>query len=55
MAPEYLIAGHFSVKSDVYSFGILILELVSGLRNKYGPYQQTNEALLFRVLIIVII
>ncbi|XP_057538358.1 cysteine-rich receptor-like protein kinase 25 [Amaranthus tricolor] len=48
MAPEYLIAGHFSVKSDVYSFGILILELVSGLRNKYGPYQQTNEALLFR-------
>uniref|UniRef100_A0A803ND61 Uncharacterized protein n=1 Tax=Chenopodium quinoa TaxID=63459 RepID=A0A803ND61_CHEQI len=36
MAPEYLITGHFSVKSDVYGFGIIILELVSGLKNRLG-------------------
>ncbi|CAN1161172.1 Cysteine-rich receptor-like protein kinase 25 [Linum perenne] len=34
MAPEYARHGHFSVKSDVYSFGILLLELVTGRRNK---------------------
>jgi len=25
--------GHFSVKSDVFSFGILVLEIVSGVKN----------------------
>ncbi|KAI4298617.1 hypothetical protein L6164_032153 [Bauhinia variegata] len=33
MAPEYVRHGHFSVKSDVFSFGVLILEIVSGLKN----------------------
>ncbi|RWR88291.1 cysteine-rich receptor-like protein kinase 10 [Cinnamomum micranthum f. kanehirae] len=33
MAPEYAMAGLFSVKSDVFSFGILLLEIVSGKRN----------------------
>jgi hypothetical protein len=34
MAPEYAIDGLFSVKSDVFSFGILLLEILSGKRNR---------------------
>lgn len=33
MAPEYAMQGIFSVKSDVFSFGVLLLEIVSGMRN----------------------
>ncbi|KAL7216904.1 hypothetical protein ACSBR1_028765 [Camellia fascicularis] len=32
--PEYAVHGHFSVKSDVFSFGVLVLEIVSGKRNR---------------------
>ncbi|XP_060675130.1 G-type lectin S-receptor-like serine/threonine-protein kinase At4g27290 isoform X2 [Ziziphus jujuba] len=42
MAPEYAVDGLFSVKSDVFSFGILLLEIISGKRNK-GFYHQTND------------
>ncbi|XP_027353645.1 G-type lectin S-receptor-like serine/threonine-protein kinase At4g27290 [Abrus precatorius] len=34
MAPEYAIDGLFSIKSDVFSFGILLLEIVSGKKNR---------------------
>ncbi|KAL6529536.1 hypothetical protein OROGR_015159 [Orobanche gracilis] len=34
MSPEYAGDGLFSVKSDVYSFGVLVLEIVSGQRNR---------------------
>ncbi|KAH7849473.1 hypothetical protein Vadar_018344 [Vaccinium darrowii] len=34
MSPEYVVDGLFSVKSDVFSFGVLVLEIVSGKRNK---------------------
>ncbi|KAF9588316.1 hypothetical protein IFM89_008733 [Coptis chinensis] len=34
MAPEYAMHGQFSVKSDVFSFGVLILEIISGQKNK---------------------
>ncbi|CAL5335855.1 unnamed protein product [Camellia sinensis] len=34
MSQEYAIDGLFSVKSDVFSFGILVLEIVSGKRNR---------------------
>jgi len=34
MAPEYAIDGLFSVKSDVYSFGVLLLEIISGKKNR---------------------
>ncbi|KAG6755862.1 hypothetical protein POTOM_039270 [Populus tomentosa] len=33
MAPEYAMAGLFSVKSDVFSFGVLLLEMISGKKN----------------------
>ncbi|KAJ9554420.1 hypothetical protein OSB04_018465 [Centaurea solstitialis] len=32
--PEYAVHGHFSVKSDVFSFGVLVLEIVSGKKNR---------------------
>ncbi|KAH6764327.1 S-locus lectin protein kinase family protein [Perilla frutescens var. frutescens] len=34
MSPEYAVEGIFSVKSDVFSFGVLVLEIVSGKRNR---------------------
>ncbi|PIN13983.1 Serine/threonine protein kinase [Handroanthus impetiginosus] len=34
MSPEYAVDGVFSVKSDVFSFGVLVLEIVSGKRNR---------------------
>ncbi|XP_073137622.1 G-type lectin S-receptor-like serine/threonine-protein kinase At4g27290 [Henckelia pumila] len=34
MSPEYAVDGIFSVKSDVFSFGVLLLEIVSGKRNR---------------------
>ncbi|CAI9773472.1 unnamed protein product [Fraxinus pennsylvanica] len=34
MSPEYAAIGKFSVKSDVYSFGVLLLEIVSGRKNR---------------------
>ncbi|KAL4308846.1 hypothetical protein GQ457_01G004930 [Hibiscus cannabinus] len=34
MAPEYACYGLFSVKSDVFSFGILLLEVISGMKNR---------------------
>ncbi|KAF5188338.1 Cysteine-rich receptor-like protein kinase [Thalictrum thalictroides] len=34
MSPEYLMDGHFSVKSDVFSFGVLVLEIISGKKNR---------------------
>ncbi|XP_061337224.1 G-type lectin S-receptor-like serine/threonine-protein kinase At4g27290 [Gastrolobium bilobum] len=38
MAPEYAIDGIFSIKSDVFSFGILLLEVLSGKKNKGFSY-----------------
>ncbi|KAI3446955.1 hypothetical protein Pfo_003620 [Paulownia fortunei] len=34
MSPEYAVDGHFSVKSDIFSFGVLVLEIISGNRNR---------------------
>ncbi|KAL5731114.1 hypothetical protein ACHQM5_003873 [Ranunculus cassubicifolius] len=34
MPPEYAIMGISSVKSDVFSFGVLVLEIISGKRNR---------------------
>lgn len=34
MSPEYASQGIFSVKSDVFSFGVMVLEIVSGKKNR---------------------
>lgn len=34
MSPEYAMDGVFSVKSDVFSFGVLLLEIISGKKNR---------------------
>ncbi|KAG6505828.1 receptor-like serine/threonine-protein kinase SD1-8 [Zingiber officinale] len=34
MSPEYIMNGIFSIKSDVFSFGVLVLEIISGKRNR---------------------
>ncbi|KAG1347248.1 receptor-like serine/threonine-protein kinase SD1-7 [Cocos nucifera] len=34
MSPEYVMDGTFSVKSDVFSFGVLILEILTGKKNR---------------------
>ena len=34
MSPEYALDALFSTKSDVYSFGVLVLEIVTGKRNR---------------------
>ncbi|GLT37755.1 hypothetical protein SLA2020_120560 [Shorea laevis] len=42
MAPEYAIDGLFSVKSDVFSFGVLLLEIISGFKNR-GFFQPKHN------------
>uniref|UniRef100_A0A804NCD7 Receptor-like serine/threonine-protein kinase n=1 Tax=Zea mays TaxID=4577 RepID=A0A804NCD7_MAIZE len=42
MSPEYAMDGIFSVKSDVFSYGVLLLEIVSGRRNR-GVYSSSNN------------
>nr|KJB13484.1 hypothetical protein B456_002G078000 [Gossypium raimondii] len=45
MAPEYALEGVFSVKSDIFSFGVLLLEILSGMKNT-GFYQSSSLNLL---------
>lgn len=51
MAPEYVLTGEYSEKSDVYSFGIMVLEIVSGQRNR--RFHQSQENLLVHVSICI--
>lgn len=34
MPPEYAVHGSFSTKSDVFSFGVVLLEIISGRKNR---------------------
>lgn len=36
MSPEYLSSGQYSVKSDIFSFGIVLLEIISGQKRRFG-------------------
>ncbi|KAL6839220.1 hypothetical protein ACP4OV_030892 [Aristida adscensionis] len=42
MAPEYAMDGVFSVKSDVFSFGVIVLEIITGKRNR-GVYSNSGH------------
>ncbi|PPR84346.1 hypothetical protein GOBAR_AA36360 [Gossypium barbadense] len=47
-APEYAIHGQLSVKVDTYSFGVVVLEIISGLKNNETSLDPTAEFLLKR-------
>lgn len=49
MAPEYLVHGHLTEKVDVYAFGVLVLEIISGKRNKTPMYINDMPSLLTMV------
>ncbi|XP_057458962.1 G-type lectin S-receptor-like serine/threonine-protein kinase At4g27290 [Lotus japonicus] len=34
MPPEYAARGHFSAKTDVFSYGVIVLEIISGKKNR---------------------
>lgn len=53
MSPEYAVDGIFSVKSDVFSFGVLILEIVSGKKNRRFIHPDHNLNLIGHVSTIV--
>ncbi|XP_022878004.1 receptor-like serine/threonine-protein kinase SD1-8 isoform X2 [Olea europaea var. sylvestris] len=42
MSPEYAMDGLFSMKSDVFSFGVLVVEIVTGKKNR-GFYHTNNQ------------
>ncbi|RVW68937.1 G-type lectin S-receptor-like serine/threonine-protein kinase SD1-1 [Vitis vinifera] len=49
MSPEYVIDGHFSIKLDVFSFGVLLLEIVSGKKNRGFSHPDHHHNLLGHV------
>ncbi|KAJ0764206.1 putative protein kinase RLK-Pelle-DLSV family [Helianthus annuus] len=44
--PEYAVHGRFSIKSDVFSFGVMLLEMVSGKKNREFSHEDHNDNLL---------
>ncbi|KAL8233684.1 hypothetical protein R6Q59_019784 [Mikania micrantha] len=46
ISPEYAVHGRFSIKSDVFSFGVLVLEIVSGRKNREFSHEDHGDNLL---------
>ncbi|GJX21594.1 receptor-like serine/threonine-protein kinase SD1-8 [Tanacetum coccineum] len=46
MSPEYAMDGSYSTKSDVFSFGVLVLEIVTGQKNRGSSYTSSQLSLL---------
>lgn len=55
MAPEYVMRGHYSVKSDVYSFGVIVLEIITGMKNKSFCQSDQMEDILSYVSILLLL
>ncbi|KAG2601235.1 hypothetical protein PVAP13_5KG575300 [Panicum virgatum] len=47
MSPEYAMDGVFSLKSDIYSFGVMVLEIITGKKNR-GFYEVELDLNLLR-------
>lgn len=52
MSPEYAIDGLFSVKSDVFSFGVIVLEIMSGKRNRGFSHRDHHHNLIGHVSVL---
>ncbi|XP_052180892.1 cysteine-rich receptor-like protein kinase 25 [Diospyros lotus] len=46
MPPEYAKYGQFSVKTDVFSFGVIILEIITGMKNEDCSSPESAEHLI---------
>nr|KAJ0190655.1 hypothetical protein LSAT_V11C800396870 [Lactuca sativa] len=46
VSPEYAVHGCFSIKSDVFSFGVIVLEIVSGKKNREFSHEAHSDNLL---------
>ncbi|KAK1415621.1 hypothetical protein QVD17_31404 [Tagetes erecta] len=46
ISPEYAIHGLYSMKSDIFSFGVLVLEIVSGKKNRGFVHEDHDDNLL---------
>nr|XP_029144797.1 uncharacterized protein LOC112710108 [Arachis hypogaea] len=46
MPPEYVVHGQYSMKSDVFSYGAIVLELISGKKNRQFSDPEHNLNLL---------
>ncbi|KAF5794770.1 putative protein kinase RLK-Pelle-DLSV family [Helianthus annuus] len=49
ISPEYAVNGLYSIKSDIFSFGVLVLEIVSGKKNRGFVYEDHDDNLLGHV------
>nr|KAJ0225890.1 hypothetical protein LSAT_V11C100044480 [Lactuca sativa] len=50
--PEYAVHGRFSIKSDVFSFGVIVLEIVSGKKNRGFSHEAHSDNLLGHLIAI---
>ncbi|KAI3683307.1 hypothetical protein L1987_83810 [Smallanthus sonchifolius] len=46
ISPEYAVHGRFSIKSDVFSFGVMVLEIISGKKNREFSHGDHKDNLL---------
>ncbi|KAI3731049.1 hypothetical protein L1987_62232 [Smallanthus sonchifolius] len=46
ISPEYAVNGLYSIKSDIFSFGVLVLEIVSGKKNRGFVHEDHDDNLL---------
>jgi serine/threonine protein kinase len=53
MSPEYAVNGLLSLKSDVFSFGVIVLEILSGMKNNHFKNQDHHHNLLGQVTITI--
>ena len=55
ISPEYAANGLFSIKSDIFSFGVLVLEIVSGKKNRSFAHEDHHDSLLGHVSVLSMI